>query len=95
MTEQKTTYNDDPSAEFLATAGLVTMLGTVVSGVIALVSLGAGHAMSAAILGTVALLSFALSLFLFSVDSKRSEGGALPFPSWLRAEPETAAEVAA
>jgi len=94
VSEPKTTYSDDPSAEFLATAGLLTMLGTVVSGVIALVSLGAGHAMSAAILGTVAMLSFALSLVLFSIDSKRSEGGALPFPSWLRTEPDTAVEIA-
>ena len=92
MTDQKTSYSDDPSVEILATAGLVTMLGAVMATVIAVVTLGGGNLMMAGVLGTVALISFAVSLVLFSVDSKRSEGDSLPFPSWLRAEPETAAE---
>ncbi|MEU0494603.1 hypothetical protein [Mycobacterium sp. NPDC006124] len=93
MTKQKSTYSDDPSAEILATGGLVTMIGAVMAAVISVVTLGGGNLMAAGILGTVALVSFAVSLVLFSADSKRSEGTPLPFPSWLRAEPETAAEV--
>jgi len=93
VTDQKTRYNDDPSAELLATAGLVTMLGAVLAAVIAVVTLGGGNLLLAGALGSVALISFAVSLVLFTVDSKRSEGAPLPFPSWLRAEPETAAEV--
>lgn len=93
MTDQKTKYSDDPRAEILATAGLVTMLGAVMAGVIAVVTLGGGDLLMAGALGSVALVSFAASLVLFSFDSKRSEGAPLPFPSWLRAEPETAAEV--
>jgi hypothetical protein len=93
VTNQKTTYSDDPSAEILATGGLVTMLGAVMAAVIAVVTLGGGNLVLAGVLGTVALISFAASLVLFSVDSRRSEGAPLPFPSWLRAEPETAAEV--
>ena len=93
MTDQKTKYGDDPSAELLATAGLVTMLGAVMAGVIAVVTLGGGNILLAGALGSVALISFAASLVLFTFDSKRSEGAPLPFPSWLRAEPETAAEV--
>ena len=93
MTVQKTTYSDDPSAEILATGGLVTMLGAVMAAVIAVVTVGDGKLVMAGVLGTVALLSFAASLVLFSVDSKRSQRAALPFPSWLRADPETAAEV--
>jgi hypothetical protein len=93
VTDQKTTYSDDPSAEILATGGLVTMLGAVMAAVIAVVTLGGGNLVMAGVLGTVALISFAVSLVLFSIDSKRSEGASLPFPSWLRAEPETAAEV--
>ena len=94
MTDQKTKYSNDPSAELLATAGLVTMLGAVLAGVIAVVTLGGGNLLMAGALGSVALISFAVSLALFSADSKRSEGAPLPFPSWLRAEPETAAEIA-
>ena len=93
MTDQKTKYSDDPSAELLATAGLVTMLGAVMAGVIAVVTLGGGNILLAGALGSVALISFAASLVLFTFDSKRSEGAPLPFPSWLRAEPETAAEL--
>jgi len=93
VTDQKTTYSDDPSAEILATGGLVTMLGAVMAAVIAVVTLGGGDLVLAGVLGTVALISFGVSLLLFSADSKRSEGTALPFPSWLRADPETAAEV--
>jgi hypothetical protein len=69
------------------------MLGAVMAGVIAVVTLGGGNLLMAGALGSVALISFAASLVLFTFDSKRSEGAPLPFPSWLRAEPETAAEV--
>jgi len=93
VTDQKTRHSDDPSAELLATAGLVTMLGAVLAAVIAVVTLGGGNLLLAGALGSVALISFAVSLVLFTVDSKRSEGAPLPFPSWLRAEPETAAEI--
>ena len=93
MSDQKTNYSDDPSAEILATGGLVTMLGAVMAAVIAVVTLGGGNLAMAGVLGTVAVISFAVSLVLFSVDSKRSEGAPLPFPSWLRADSETAAEV--
>ena len=93
MTDQKTRYSDDPSAELLATAGLVTMLGAVLAAVIAVVTLGGGNLMMAGALGSVALISFAASLVLFTLDSRRSEGAPLPFPSWLRTDAETAAEV--
>ena len=46
MAEQNTSSVDDPSAEFLATTGLVTMLGAVVAGVIAVVTLSGGSAPS-------------------------------------------------
>lgn len=92
MANQKT-YGDDPTVEILATSGLVTMLGAVMAAVMAIVTLGGGDIAIGAILGAAALGSFAASLALFSVDSKRSEGAPLPFPSWLRADPEPAAEL--
>ena len=93
MANQKPYGADDPTVEILATSGLLTMLGAVMAAVIAVVTLGDGNVAMAGVLGLVALLSFAVSLVLFSVDSKRSEGAPLPFPSWLRADPEPAAEL--
>ena len=92
MAVQNTRRTDDPAAEILATSGLVTMLGAVVAAVIAVVSLGDGSVAMAGILGLLAVASFAASMVCFAVDSNRSEETPLPFPSWLRAEPETAAE---
>jgi hypothetical protein len=83
---------DDPTAEFLATSGLLTMLGAVVATVIAIVALGTGSVPTAAVLGAVALLSFAASLVCFAADSKRSDEAPLPFPSWLRTDAEAPAE---
>jgi hypothetical protein len=83
---------DDPTAEILATSGLITMLGAVMAAVIAVVALGDGSAVAGAVLGAIALLSFAASVVCFTADSKRSEAP-LPFPSLLR--PETAAELSA
>jgi hypothetical protein len=93
--EQKMRNVDDPAAEILATSGLITMLGAVMAGVIAIVTLGSGSAAMAGILGAVALISFAASMVCFAADSRRSEGAPLPFPSWLRTESETAAELSA
>ena len=87
--------NDDPTAEILATSGLLTMLGSVVAAVLAAVALGDGSAATAGILGAVAVLSFVASLVFFVADSKRSDEAPLPFPSWLRTETETAAEMSA
>jgi hypothetical protein len=86
---------DDPAAELLATTGLLTLLGAVVAAVIAVVALGDGSTVMAGVLGGTALLSFAASLVCFAADSKRSDDAPLPFPSWLRAEPEAAVEVSA
>jgi hypothetical protein len=94
MAVHDTRGDDDPTAEILATSGLVTMLGSVMAAVIAVVALGGGNLAMAGILGAVALISFATSLVLFTLDSKRSEGAQLPFPSWLRTDSETAAETA-
>ncbi|TPG35826.1 hypothetical protein [Mycolicibacterium hodleri] len=93
MADQSLRDTDDPAAEILATGGLITLLGTVVATVIAVVALGDGDSALAGILGAVALISFAASLVFFAADSNRSEGAPLPFPSWLRTESETAAEV--
>jgi membrane protein implicated in regulation of membrane protease activity len=93
--EQKMRNVDDPAAEILATSGLITMLGAVMAGVIAIVTLGSGSAAMAGILGAVALISFAASMVCFAADSRRSEETPLPFPSWLRTESETAAELSA
>jgi hypothetical protein len=93
VADQNTRSNDDPTAEILATSGLVTMLGAVMAAVIAVVALGDGSIAMAGILGAVALISFAASLVLFTFDSRRSEGAPLPFPSWLRTDSETAAEL--
>jgi predicted lipid-binding transport protein (Tim44 family) len=93
--EQKMRNVADPAAEILATSGLITMLGAVMAGVIAIVTLGSGSAAMAGILGAVALISFAASLVCFAADSRRSEEAPLPFPSWLRNESETAAELSA
>ncbi|HYO03564.1 MAG TPA: hypothetical protein VET27_17510 [Mycobacterium sp.] len=95
MADQNTRSVDDPAAEILATGGLITLLGAVVAAVIALVSLGDGNPAMAAIIGAVALISFAASLACFAVESNRTDDTPLPFPSWLRTEPETAAELSA
>ncbi|MDX1890412.1 hypothetical protein [Mycolicibacterium sp. 050158] len=91
MAEQTSRRTDDPTAEFLATIGLVAMLGSVVAAVIAVVELGNGNVTTGGILGVVALLGFLASLLCFAADSNRSDGTPLPFPSWLRTEPETPA----
>lgn len=93
MADQNNRSVDDPTAELLATSGLVTMLGAVMAAVIAVVALGHGSVVMAGILGAGALISFAASLVLFTFDSRRSEGTPLPFPSWLRPDSETAAEL--
>jgi hypothetical protein len=86
---------DDPTAEFLATSGLITLLGAVVAAVISVVALGNGSLVMAGVLGGTALISLAASLACFATDSRRSEEAPLPFPSWLRADCETAAELSA
>jgi len=95
VADQKTRNVNDPAAEILATSGLITMLGAVVAAVIAVVALGDGSAATAGLLGLVALVSFAVSMLCFAADSRRSDEAPLPFPSWLRAESETAAELSA
>ncbi len=95
MADRNTRSLDDPATEILATGGLITLLGAVMAAVIAVVALGDGNLAMAGILGGVALISFAASLTCFVADSSRSEGTPLPFPSWLRTESETAAELSA
>jgi hypothetical protein len=95
VAEQNVRRVDDPTAEILATSGLMTMLGAVVAAVIAIVALGSGSIATAAILGAIALFSFAASLVCFAADSNRSDETPLPFPSWLRTDAETAAELSA
>ncbi|MBJ7340708.1 hypothetical protein [Mycolicibacterium sp.] len=95
MADQNLRDTDDPASEILATGGLVMMLGSVMAAVIAVVALGDGDSTLAGILGAVALISFAASLVCFAADSNRSDDTPLPFPSWLRAESETAAELSA
>jgi hypothetical protein len=95
VAEQRTRDIDDPTAEILATSGLITLLGAVVAGVIAVVALGSGSVAMGGILGAVAFVSFAASMVCFTADSRRSEETPLPFPSWLRTESETAAELSA
>ncbi len=93
MSEQKIRSVDDPSAEVRATFGLITMVASVVTGVIAVVALGGGGGLApAAGLGALAVLSFVVSLACFAADSNRSEGTPLPFPSWIRTDAEPAAE---
>ncbi|BBZ30057.1 hypothetical protein MMAD_43520 [Mycolicibacterium madagascariense] len=92
MADHSNRTGDDPTSEFLATSGLLTMLGAVVATVIGIVALGNGAIATAGTLGAVALLSFVASLACFAADSNRSEEAPLPFPSWLRAEAEPAAE---
>ena len=92
MADRNTRNVDDPTAEVLATCGLVALLGAVMAAAIAVVALGGGSTAMGGILGAVALLSFVASLALFILDSKRSEGAPLPFPSLLRTDSETAAE---
>jgi hypothetical protein len=86
---------DGPTGEVLATTGLVTMLGAVVATVIALGALSHGTMATAGLLGVVATLSFVASVVCFAADSNRSDDTPLPFPSWLRTESETAAELSA
>ena len=95
MADEHTRGVDDPAAEILATGGLVGLLGAVMAAVIAVVYLGDGDPAMAGLLGAIALVSFAGSLVCFAVDSNRSDDAPLPFPSWLRTEPETAAELSA
>jgi hypothetical protein len=85
----------DPTSEILASSGLVTIMGAVLSAVIAVVTLGQGNAALAAVLGTVAVVSFVVSLACFFSDSNRAEEAPLPFPSWLRSDAEPAAELSA
>ncbi len=95
MVDQNTRGVDGPRSEVLATIGLMTMLGSVLGAVIAVVALGSGSAALGAILGAIAVISFGTSLACFAIDSARSEGAPLPFPSWLRTETEPAAELPA
>ncbi|GLP78560.1 hypothetical protein TUM20983_56700 [Mycobacterium antarcticum] len=95
MANEHTRGVDDPAAEILATGGLITLLGSVVAAVIAMVYLGDGNLAMAALLGSVALVSFVGSLVCFAADSNRSDDAPLPFPSWLRTKSETAAELPA
>ena len=95
MAEQDDRGIDGPTGEVLATTGLVTMLGAVVASVIACGALAHGTMATAGFLGVVAFLSFVASVACFAADSNRSDDAPLPFPSWLRAEPETAAELSA
>lgn len=91
MADHSNRNGDDPTSEFLATSGLLTMLGAVVATVIGIVALGSGGFATAGILGAVALLSFVASLVCFAADSNRSDETPLPFPSWLRSDAEPAA----
>lgn len=95
MAEQNARNIDDPTAEILATSGLITMLGAVMAAVVAVVALGEGSMALAGVLGGVAFVSFAVSLVCFFVDSNRADGTPLPFPSWLRTDAEAAAELSA
>ena len=95
VAEQNPRNVDDPTAEVLATFGLITMLGAVMAAVSAVVTLGQGSMALAGVLGAVAVTSFVVSLACFFADSNRAEDTALPFPSWLRTGPDTAAELSA
>jgi hypothetical protein len=95
VVDKSTRGVDDPTSEILATTGLITMLGAVLAAVIAAATLGEGSAAMAGIFGAVALLSFAVSLMCFAVDSNRGAEAPLPFPSWLRTEAETPTELSA
>jgi hypothetical protein len=92
MADQSAGDVADPTAEILATSGLLTMMGAVMAAVIAAAALGEGSDVMAGVLGAVALISFTASVVCFAADSSRAERAPLPFPSWLRAESETAAE---
>jgi hypothetical protein len=95
MAEQDIRGIDESTGEVLATTGLLTMLGAVVAAVIAFGALGHASMATAGVLGIVAILSFVVSVVCFAADSNRSEDAPLPFPSWLRTESETAAELSA
>jgi hypothetical protein len=95
ITEQDIHGIDQSTGEVLATTGLVTMLGAVVAAVMAFGALGQGSAATAGVLGVVAILSFGVSVVCFAADSNRSDDARLPFPSWLRTESGTAAELSA
>jgi hypothetical protein len=95
VAEKNTRDADDPISEILATSGLVTMMGAVVVAVVAVVTLGEGDAALAAVLGTVAVASFVVSLACFFSDSNRAEEKPLPFPSWLRGDAKAAQELSA
>lgn len=95
MAEQDDRGIDGPTGEVLATTGLVAMLGAVVAAVIAFGALGHGSMATAGLLGFFAILSFVVSVVCFAADSNRSDDAPLPFPSWLRTESETAAELSA
>jgi hypothetical protein len=95
VADRNTGSVDDPAGEFLATTGLITMLGAVFAAVIAVVELSGGNLAISVGLGALAVFSFAASLVCFAVDSNQADGAPLPFPSWLRADPEPAAELSA
>lgn len=95
MADQNTRGTDGSASELLATSGLLTMMGSVMAAVIAIVALGQGSLALAGLLGAVAVTSFAVSLGCFFSDSNSSDDTPLPFPSWLRTEPEAAAEMSA
>jgi hypothetical protein len=95
VAEKNTRNADDPTSEFLATSGLVTIMGAVMAAVIAVVTLGQGNVALAGVLGTVAVVSFVVSLACFISDSNRAEQAPLPFPSWLRSDAEPATDLSA
>jgi hypothetical protein len=59
------------------------------------VTLGQGNVALAGVLGTVAVVSFVVSLACFVSDSNRAEQAPLPFPSWLRSDAEPATDLSA
>lgn len=83
----------DPVAETVATGALMTLMSALIIGVIGLMEWSSGGGVLALALCGVAALGFVASLVYFVMDGRRADEAAaaeLPFPSWLRAEPESA-----
>lgn len=83
---------DDPMKEIFATGALILVLGAIIGGVIGAMELGQGSVATAIIAWVAAAVGFGISLAYFMTDARKSEQAAaeLPFPCWLRTEPESA-----
>ena len=80
----------DPFAELKTTGALILLMAAVIAGGIGAVQWGSGSTMTAMLVCTASAIGFTISMALFLIEGQREEQAAakLPFPSWLRNEPD-------